>query len=318
MRSKLLIPLVFVLIASMMLAACAPAAPAATQPPQVITQIVAGTPQTIVVTATPPPAQPTAPAAAASFKSKDPTTWVTLTFGGGGETLDTASDYETAGLELTQNTYDFLFFYNKQNDTKLVPMLATEIPTTANGDISADGLTYTFKIRPGVKFHNGDPLTAHDVAFTFQRFILQGDSNDTPAWIFAQPVLGLQYSDITNVIDPSGKLVADPTDLQKVDPAKLLDTCNKVTSAITSDDTAMTMTMKLAQPYGALLISMAGFGAITDQKWVAANGGWDGNCNDWAKFYFDGNYDNLNKLGIGNSENGTGPFMIDHITPGQE
>ena len=62
MRSKLLIPFVFVLIASMMLASCAPAATAA---PQVIkeTVVVAGTPQTVVITATPPAAQPTAPAA---------------------------------------------------------------------------------------------------------------------------------------------------------------------------------------------------------------------------------------------------------------
>ena len=219
--------------------------------------------------------------------------------------------------EIIQNTYDFLVFDNKGSDTQLVPMLATEVPSLANGDISADGMTYTFKIRPGVKFHNGDPLTAHDVAYTFQRFILQGGSA-SPAWIFTQPVLGLQYNDITSLVDPSGKLVDDPANLQKADPAKLKAACTQVTSAITSDDTAMTMTMKLAQPYGPLLVSMATFGAITDQKWVGANGGWDGSCDDWAKFYFDSNYDDLNKLGIGTLENGTGPFILDHVTAGQE
>jgi peptide/nickel transport system substrate-binding protein len=35
---------------------------------------------------------------------------------------------------------------------------------------SEDGLTYQFKLRPGLQFHNGDPLTTEDVKFSFERY----------------------------------------------------------------------------------------------------------------------------------------------------
>jgi peptide/nickel transport system substrate-binding protein len=51
----------------------------------------------------------------------------------------------------------------------LVPSIATEVPTPDNGLISADGLTFTFPIREGVVFHDGSPLTAQDVKYSWDR-----------------------------------------------------------------------------------------------------------------------------------------------------
>jgi peptide/nickel transport system substrate-binding protein len=49
-----------------------------------------------------------------------------------------------------------------------VPSLAVEVPTLDNGGVSRDGLRYTFKLRRGVRWHDGKPFTAADVAFTYQ------------------------------------------------------------------------------------------------------------------------------------------------------
>jgi peptide/nickel transport system substrate-binding protein len=325
MRTKLIAVFSLLVIASMILGACATPTPEkviVTQvvpgATQVVTQIVAGTPQVQVITATPPPPQPTA--GPKEFKSKDPTTFVAISIAGGPETLDPARDYETSGVEIIQNMYDTLVFYNREKVSELVPMLATEIPTAANGGISADGLTYTFKIRTGVKFHNGDDLTPQDVAFTFQRGILQADSN-SPQWLLTEPILGsTAYNDITDQLDPDGTLglVDSREALAKVDPAKLKAACEKVTSAITADNSAGTVTFKLAQSWGPFLITLAGtWGAIQDQKWVAANGGWDGSCDTWQNFYAL-EPEELNKTKLGAGENGTGPYILDHWTPNEE
>jgi peptide/nickel transport system substrate-binding protein len=49
-----------------------------------------------------------------------------------------------------------------------VPMLASRVPTLANGDISPDGLTITYHLRHGVLWQDGAPFSSHDVAFTWQ------------------------------------------------------------------------------------------------------------------------------------------------------
>jgi len=50
----------------------------------------------------------------------------------------------------------------------LVPELATDIPSTSNGGVSADGLTITWHLRPNLKWSDGEPLTSTDVKFTWQ------------------------------------------------------------------------------------------------------------------------------------------------------
>jgi len=48
----------------------------------------------------------------------------------------------------------------------LIPALAAEIPSRANGGVAADGRTVTWKLKRGVKWHDGKDFTADDVVFT--------------------------------------------------------------------------------------------------------------------------------------------------------
>ncbi len=53
-------------------------------------------------------------------------------------------------------------------DGNLYPVLATEIPTRANGGLSADGRSVTWKLKRGVTWHDGQPFTADDVVFNWE------------------------------------------------------------------------------------------------------------------------------------------------------
>jgi peptide/nickel transport system substrate-binding protein len=50
----------------------------------------------------------------------------------------------------------------------LIPFLAAEIPTSANGGLAADGRSVTWKLKRGVNWHDGKPFTADDVVFNWE------------------------------------------------------------------------------------------------------------------------------------------------------
>ncbi|WFU26952.1 peptide ABC transporter substrate-binding protein [Bradyrhizobium sp. CB1717] len=53
-------------------------------------------------------------------------------------------------------------------DGNLIPCLAAEVPTKANGGLAADGMSVIWKLKQGVRWHDGKPFTADDVVFTWQ------------------------------------------------------------------------------------------------------------------------------------------------------
>lgn len=271
---KLFVLLSLLVMASMVLAACGGTPAPATQAP-VATDEPAEPAEPEPTTEAP---EATEAPATGEFASSDPTTYFTATFGEP-ETLDPALDYESSGLTVIQNVYEPLVFYDNENPTGYVPGLASE------WTISDDGLTYTFTIREGVTFHEGGELTPEDVAYTFQRGILQGGTA-SPQWLLTEPFFGIGTDDVSLLVDPEGNLYDDREALSAADPATLVAACEQVKAAIVADDAAGTVTMNLAQSWGPMIATLApGWGSIMDKEWVVENGGWDGSCETWQDFY---------------------------------
>jgi peptide/nickel transport system substrate-binding protein len=214
---------------------------------------------------------------------KNPDTFIMATIGDI-DSLDPAYSYDTASGEAQQLIYETLIFYDGESTTEFVPMLATE------WTVSDDGLTYRFKIREGVKFHNGNDLTPEDVEYTFERGMVQ-DYGAGPQWMFFEPLLGgmssrdeeprIPLSDITNAVEVDGQWVQ----------------------------------FNLAAPYEPFLQILCGsWGGIVDKEWCIENGDWDGTEESYAT---------LNDPPSGGSPlqsitNGTGPFKLERWEPGVE
>jgi peptide/nickel transport system substrate-binding protein len=88
------------------------------------------------------------------------------------------------------------------NQANLLPNLASELPK-----ISSDGQTYTFKLRTGVKWSDGQPLTADDVVFTYQ-LLYDPKWKDARARYRAQ---GEQYIQSVTASDPQTAVIKTNT-----------------------------------------------------------------------------------------------------------
>src|SRR5438093_9218368 len=83
--------------------------------------------------------------------------------------LDAHQESTFATLQLVAPLYSTLLPTDPYSYPKIIGDAATE------WKISPDALTYTFKIRPGIKFHDGSPLTAADVKATHDNLIFPPD-----------------------------------------------------------------------------------------------------------------------------------------------
>jgi oligopeptide transport system substrate-binding protein len=177
------------------------------------------------------------------------------------DTLDPGVSDLEVDSEIAQNVFDGPFRYD--NNLKIIPDIATVVPTAANGGISADGLTYTIHLKNNVTFSNGDKVTSKDFLYSWNRAAAL--NGPYAASIFG-PVVGFAAVQKAASTKPTGGVSTSQnieTQLAASNPAFMM-------SGLTAPDPS-TVVVKLANPAGFFLSALtlqATSGMVVDENVV--------------------------------------------------
>jgi ABC-type transport system substrate-binding protein len=130
---------------------------------------------------------------------------ITITYKDDVATLDPAIGYDWQNWSMIKSLFDGLMDY-VPGTTELRPGLAQSY------EISDDGLTYTFKLRPSVTFHNGREMTAEDVKYSLDR--VTDPETQSPGAGFFGAIAGFDAAMAGEAEGLSGVTVVDPQTVQ--------------------------------------------------------------------------------------------------------
>ncbi len=198
--------------------------------------------------------------------------------------LDPVYPYDAVSQGVIFNVYETLLAFEGDRNDKIIPLLATKVPSLKNGLISKDGREYRFPIRKGVVFHDGSPMTPEDVRYSLMRFILT-DRSGGPSSLLLEPILGL-----ASTRDKDGKIIVDFADVEK---------------AIRVDGDDVVVTLK--DPFAPFLSIMARWSYVMSKNWAIARSAWDGNSASWKLF----NNPERESTQFFDEMSGTGPFLLE-------
>jgi peptide/nickel transport system substrate-binding protein len=173
-------------------------------------------------------------------------------------TLDPGEVYELVPEEYIANTYDRLVRVDLKDPSKF------------NGDVaqswtvSPDGLTFTFKIHPGLKFHSGNPLTAEDVVWSIQRTVLL----DKGAAAVLQGI-GLTKDNVQKNVKKIDDTTVSITTDQKYAPTFVLNVLGAWPASVVDEKLVMSHQQGNDYGNGWLKTNEAGSGAYKLVKWTA-------------------------------------------------
>ncbi|MCD1641692.1 ABC transporter substrate-binding protein [Aurantimonas coralicida] len=174
-----------------------------------LTTTVAASALGFMLAAAPAMAQDAATAPAADATTPDPDAKqggnIVITYKDDVATLDPAIGYDWQNWSMIKSLFDGLMDY-VPGTTELRPGLAESY------EISEDGQTFIFKLRSGVKFHNGREMTAEDVKFSLDR--VTAPATQSPGAGFFGMIDGYEAVAAGEADSLSGVTVVDPTTVE--------------------------------------------------------------------------------------------------------
>lgn len=172
-------------------------------------------------------------------------------------TLDPAEVFEFSGGEVIANIYDRVMMFEAEDLKTLVGGVAE------SWDISEDGKTITFTIRPGMTFHSGNPVTADDVVYSLRRVIKLGK---TPSFIFSQ--FGWTPENVDELVVVDGDK-AKITITEEFSPALVLNALSAGIASVVDMKEVMAHEVDGDMGYAWLKTNSAGSGAFVLKNWKA-------------------------------------------------
>ncbi len=173
-------------------------------------------------------------------------------------TMDPAEVFELTTGEIIANIYDRVMMFEPEDLQTLVGGV------TESWEISNSGKTITFKMRPGLKFHSGNPVRAEDVAWSLQRVV---KLNKTPAFIVTQ--FGWTADNVDDLVKATDDRHVQVTITEDFSPGLVLNALSAGIASVVDKKLVMSHEKDGDLGYDWLKSNSAGSGAFSLKTWKA-------------------------------------------------
>jgi len=173
-------------------------------------------------------------------------------------TMDPAEAFELSAGEIMGNSYDRLVRPDVNDPSRLVGDVAK------SWSVSPDGKSYTFELKPGLKFASGNPLTADEAAYSLHRAV---SLDKSPAFILTQ--FGFTKANAREKIRATGPLTLTIETDKAFAPTFVLNCLSANIAAIVDKKLLMANEQNGDWGYGWLKTRYAGSGPLRLREWRA-------------------------------------------------